>query len=188
MQIDSWFHEEVRTDGIPPIDLYDPNDSRIHWDLIEEIWQTARQTGGGFVNRVERPLKSWLAVHPYRHRYHFSLAVERGREGRAPGYVLFGIGTMHSDAPRLDILELLSTGDGEGSRWLLDAVLQSHRPKNCTTTRWPLAANDPNTQLARDAGFINNWSFDMLVRPLTAELDLSPDVTAAWRYAGIDYI
>jgi GNAT superfamily N-acetyltransferase len=188
MQIDSWFHENGRTGGIPPIDLYDPSDSRVPWDLIEKIWQTARHAGGGFVDRTERPLRSWLEVHPYRHRYEFNLAIERGRQGRQPGYVLYGIGTMHSESARLDILELLSTGDIESTRRLLDAVLQSHRPKNCTVTRWPLAANDPAAQIARDVGFINKWSFDMLVRPLTAELDLSPEVTAGWRYAGIDYI
>jgi GNAT superfamily N-acetyltransferase len=188
MRIDSWFFEQSRGDGIPPIDLYDPAEGRVPWDLIEEIWQTARQTGGGFVDRTERPLRSWLEVHPYRHRYQFTLAVERGRQGRPPGYALFGIGTMHSESPRLDILELLSTGDPDSTRWLLDAVLQTPRPKNCTTTRWPLATHDPNTQLARDAGFINKWSFDMLVRPLIADFDLSPEATAAWRYASIDYI
>jgi hypothetical protein len=35
---------------------------------------------------------------------------------------------------------------------------------------------------------VNKWGFDMLVRPLTNEFDLSPEITVDWHYAGVDYI
>jgi GNAT superfamily N-acetyltransferase len=187
MHVDSWFCEpqdSARAESA--VDVFDVADERTPWELVESIWRAARESGGGFVDRGERPLKRWLAVHPYRHRYTFTLVVER--RGRASAYALCGVGSMHSDSPRLDILELCSTVDADGTARLLDGVLQHARSINCTATRWPLAVHDPNVQVAREAGFVNKWGFDMLVRPLTDEVDLNPQVTSTWRYAGVDYI
>lgn len=188
MRVDSWFFEQEHSGGPATVDIYDPADARLPWELIDDIWRSARNTGGGFVDRAARPLASWLAVHPYRRRYKFSLMVQRNQAGLAAAYALCGVGSMHSDSPRLDILESCSSGGADDTARLLDGVLRCARDMNCTATRWPLAAHDPNRQIAQNAGFLNKWGFDMLVRPLTDSFNLAPEITADWRYAGVDYI
>jgi GNAT superfamily N-acetyltransferase len=185
MHVDSWFYEREHSGATSNLEVYHPQDARLPWELIEQIWQSARRTGGGFVDRAARPLAPWLAVHPYRHRYDFAVLVDRS----ATGYALCGVGSMHSDSPRLDILDLCcsSAGTQEISQ-VLDGVLCCAREMNCTATRWPLAAHDPNVKRAQNAGFTNKWGFDMLVRPLSDESSLTPEITADWRYAGVDYI
>src|SRR4051812_5776320 len=64
MHVDSWFYEREHSAGRSNAEVYDPQDARLPWDLIEEIWQSVRKTGGGFVDRAQRPLGPWLAVHP----------------------------------------------------------------------------------------------------------------------------
>jgi hypothetical protein len=186
MHIDSWFYERDSSGGgnILTFEIFDPADPGVPWDLIEQIWQITGRSGGGFVDRAQRPLAAWLAVHPYRRRYKFTLLLDRA----APGYALCGVGSMHSSSPRLDILELCSTGDANATALLLDGVLKCARNMNRASTRWPLAAQDPHVHLAQNAGFARKWGFDMLVHPLAGEFDFSPEPTADWRYAGVDYI
>jgi GNAT superfamily N-acetyltransferase len=184
MHVDSWFCEREHSGSASTAEVFDAADERVPWRLIEQIWQSAHETGGGFVDRAQRPLATWLSVHPYRLRYKFTFVVDR----TASGYALCGIGSMHSDSPRLDLLELCSSGGPDDTSRLLDGVLRCAVDMNCPTTRWPLASQDPNVQLAENGGFVNKWGFDMLARPMSSEIDLRPDLTAAWRYAGVDYI
>jgi GNAT superfamily N-acetyltransferase len=196
MHIDSWFYQATPEDRIPALHLFSPDDPSVPWDLIEDIWRNSRQTAGGFVDQSQRSLRSWLPIHPYRERYSFTIAIERGCPGRPPGYALLGMGHMHSQTKRCDILELLSTGGREDYRSLLDILISHAFKLGCKSTRWPLAELDPNTQLAHDLGFEKKWGFDMLIRPLDSSVRLHPfDKLRAgssslknWRYAPIDYI
>jgi GNAT superfamily N-acetyltransferase len=182
-RIASWFcdHSVAPKDSVPTTP-YAPTDPAVPWSVLADIWRTARQGHAGFVERAGRPLQTWLAVHPYRHRYRFELLI---RTDAPAGYVLLGVGRMHSPVERLDILELVTTGSPADAARLLGAV-QHHaagRP-----IRWPLAVGDPMTEIARGAGFESRWSFDLLIRPLDPALALPPAVTESWIYAGIDYI
>jgi len=196
MHIDSWFYDGAPEDKFPALDLFNPTDAGVPWDLVDEIWRQARRCGGGFVDQSQRPLRSWLSVHPYRERYDFTLAIERGRRGHPPAYALLGMGHMHSESKRCDILELLSTGGPDDYRLMLDILISNAFKRGCNSTRWPLAEHDPNAQLAQDLGFEKKWGFDMLIRPIDSSFILHPfDKLRAgssslknWRYAPIDYI
>ena len=188
MHIDSWFYEGTPEYRIPALHLFSPDEGRVPWDLIDEIWRDGRSAGGGFVDQSQRWLRSWLPIHPYRERYKFTIAVERGGQGRAAGYALLGMGTMHSDAKRCDILELISTGNAESRRALLDILIPFAFQRGCKSTRWPLAAHDPNTHVAESLGFQKKWGFDMLIRPTNSSFILHPSSLENWRYAPIDYI
>jgi GNAT superfamily N-acetyltransferase len=164
VHVDSWFYEDAPEDRVSGLHLFSPDDAGVPWDLIDDIWRDARRSGGGFVDQAQRTLRSWLPVHPYRERYSFTIAVERGCPGRPPGYALLGMGHMHSETKRCDILELLSTGGHEDCRSLLDMLIPYAFGCGCKSTRWPLADTDSNTQIARDFGFERRWGFDMLIR------------------------
>jgi GNAT superfamily N-acetyltransferase len=182
-RIVSWFCDHPGAPKDPlPISSYGPTDPAVPWTLLADIWRAAREGQAGFVERTARPLREWLAVHPYRHRYRFELLHHAAPPA---GYVLLGVGRMHSPVERLDILELVTSGSPADAARLLGAV-QHHaggRP-----IRWPLAAGDPMTDIARAADFENRWSFDVLIRPLDHSLKLPPAVIESWIYAGIDYI
>lgn len=181
-RIESWFLDHpAPTADASPVTVHALPEAA-PWSLLAAIWQAARNGQAGFVERTGRPLHSWLAVHPYRHRYRFELLMHSAPPA---GYVLLGVGRMHSPVERLDILELVTTAPLADTARLLGAV-QRHaagRP-----IRWPLASRDPMTEIARGAGLNNRWSFDFLIRPLDAALALPPASTKSWIYAGIDYI
>jgi GNAT superfamily N-acetyltransferase len=181
-RIESWFLDHpTPAANAPPVTVYAPVDAA-PWSLLSDLWRTARKGQAGFAERTARPLAAWLAVHPYRHRYRFELLV---RSAPPAGYVLLGVGRMHSPVERLDVLELVTTGSPADAARLLAAV-QHHaagRP-----IRWPLASGDPMSDIARAAGLESRWSFDLLIRPLDRSLVLPPAATESWIYAGIDYI
>lgn len=185
IHIDSWFHEKPTQARTAGIDLLVPHDTRVPWDLLDEIWRAARQQGGGFVDQSQRTLRDWLNVHPYRKRYTFALAIERGRRGQAPGYAILGVGEMHSQARRCDILDIVSKGGTEEVQRLLDEILPLAGKLGCESTRWPLAEHDPNVAVASAIGFEKRWGFDMLVRQIDQSIQVDPQ---HWRYAAIDYI
>jgi len=177
MHIDSWFFEGQTTVVETQIDLFFPGDIRIPWPTLPEIWNHARQRASGFVDQTHRPLQSWLPVHPYRHRYEFRIAM---LDDRSDCYAVLGIGQMHSEAKRCDILDFIPSDDQSISHKLLQQILQAVEKLGCKSTRWPLAETDPNTALAQQAGFQKKWGFEMLVRPAAT--------FAFDSYAGIDYI
>jgi GNAT superfamily N-acetyltransferase len=190
MHIDSWFHETALEFKVPELDLLVPNDERLPWALLADIWRESRQTTAGFVDQSQRPLQTWLAIHPYRHRYNFILAIEPGRQNRPRGYALLGTGDMHSESKRCDILDVVSTGGDADVRYLLNQLLPLATKLGCQSTRWPLADTDPNIQSATDLGFEKRWGFDMLIRPVSSpdsSFILHPS-SPGWRYVPIDYI
>jgi hypothetical protein len=149
---------------------------------VEALWRARRgERAGGFLNRRERPLSQWLPVHPYRSRYRYYLLV------RPAGYVLVGVGKLHSVTDRVDVLELVSDGapGGAEERELLLGVVAAAREAGWQPVRWALAATDPAVTIVRDLGFRHGFSFDFMVKPLAP---LPPTDTAAWRYSAIDYI
>jgi GNAT superfamily N-acetyltransferase len=183
VRIDSWFLDHPTPPADPlPIRTCLPTDPDVPWELLASIWRVAREGQAGFVDRGHRPLHNWIGVHPYRRRYRFELLIQ---SAPPTGYVLLGIGRMHSPVERLDILELLTTGRPADAAGLLGAVRHhaAGRP-----IRWPLASRDPMTEVVRAAGFECRWSFDLLVRPLDPSLGLPAAATEPWAYAGIDYI
>jgi GNAT superfamily N-acetyltransferase len=182
-RIDSWFCDHpVEPKGSFPVARHNADDPAVPWPLLADIWRSVREGHAGFVDRADRPLREWLGVHPYRRRYGFELLINHVPPA---GYVLLGVGRMHSPVERLDILELVTTGSPADAARLLGAV-QHHaagRP-----IRWPLAAGDPMTEIARAARFESRRSFDLLLRPLDPALTLPAAITESWIYAGIDYI
>lgn len=187
MQIDSWFYETSPEFKMPEVDLFVPTDARLPWDELAETWPKARKNNSGIIDQAERDLKTWLSIHPYRQKYDFMIAVERSRLGLPAGYAVLGTGNMHSETKRCDILDLVSTGGSNDIRRLIDQFAPFMFKSGCTSIRWPLAQNDPNTQIAQSLGFNKKWSFDMLVRPLPhSSLLVKPAAFAS--FASIDYI
>jgi hypothetical protein len=187
MQIDSWFYEIAPEFKMPAVDLFVPTDARLPWDELEETWRGARANSSGVVDQRERSLRNWLKVHPYRQKYDFMFAVERSRLGLPPGYALLGTGTMHSEAKRCDILDLVSLGGAADVERLVKEVTPFVFKAGCTAIRWPLARTDPRREIAEALGFNNKWSFDMLVRPL-AHSSFNPQPSSFASFASIDYI
>jgi len=185
VHIDSWFCDGRGDSADDRVEFFEVADARLPWNWLDDVWRAARRPGGGLVDRTRRPLREWLAVHPYRARYRFGVAVDRG----GAGYALYGVGSMHSRGERIDVLEVVSAGAGPqtGER-LVGALLYCSKRCGASPVRWPLAAGDPDVATATALGFDKRWGFDMLVRPLDAELDLGGGVLAGWRYAGVDYI
>jgi GNAT superfamily N-acetyltransferase len=187
MRINSWFYEASPEFKMPEVDLFVPTDARLPWDELAEIWQNARQNSSGIVDQTQRDLKTWLSIHPYRKKYDFMIAVERSRLGFPAGYALLGTGTMHSESKRCDILDLVSRGGPKDVSRLVEQFIPFMFKSGCTSIRWPLTQNDPNTQIAQALGFIKKWSFDMLVRPLPHSSVLAQPAAFA-SFASIDYI
>lgn len=187
MQIDSWFFEGKPEWKMPEVDLFVPTDSRVPWEFLAETWRKAQQTASGVVDQTQRNLRDWLAIHPYRARYNFKIAAERGRQGRAPGYAILGTGNMHSERKRCDILDLISTGGPGDVRHMLDQIIPFEIKIGSAAIRWPLAQTDSHAEIAQAIGFQRKWSFDMLIRPLPhSSFNLLPSSFAS--YASIDYI
>ncbi len=171
MHIDSWFCDEPegKSAGV------EFSSAREGLDGLEASWRRWADESAGLIDRGSRPLSRWLAVHPYRGRYDFVLA----RAGEA--YALLGVGTMHSDTQRVDILELVAGPGGEGV--LLGAIKGWAAGSSLRPIRWPLAEDDPMEAAAAAHEFEPRWGFDYLVKPLGGLV--LPD--GQWRYAGIDY-
>jgi GNAT superfamily N-acetyltransferase len=183
VQIVSWMCEQ-------PASIADERAPQI-WRAADAPWdeiETARSEGLiGAVERKSQPLRAWLAVHPYRQKYAFHVVSDGGG-----AFALLGVGTMHSQTLRAEVLEFIAK-DAESARSLLGAVAAAAVRENWKPIRFPLAINDPNAGVAQSLGFTSGWTFDMLVRPLDPDVTLTGSVQGnvrfeEWRYAGIDYI
>ncbi len=109
MHIESWFLEDpgYSADG-SLIQVFELGDEGIDWSAMARLWHAAYVTTyGGFVDRQTRPLQKWLSVHPYRKRYEFKVLCSHDQGGTLQAYALVGIGTMHSETTRVDILEVV---------------------------------------------------------------------------------
>jgi GNAT superfamily N-acetyltransferase len=140
--------------------------------------------------RIHRLLKFWLQVHPYRSRYSFHMVMQ-STGSKLKRYALLGVGNMHSETTRVDVLEFCHCdGTPESSRELIQCIQACAARNDWKPVRWPLAQSDPLTDIAAAAGFQRQWGFDMLARPLTpsaAELLKVVASTQRWRYAAVDY-
>jgi GNAT superfamily N-acetyltransferase len=165
MHVESWFcHEPVVSDDT--VRIWQVNDPSVRWDVFD----IARPPG-----RIIRETQPWLKVHPYRRQYSFWIVSnERGSAA------LLGVGTMHSETIRADVLTFVASDESE-MRSLLRAVVSAAAMKGWRPVRLPLAVGDPLVEIARSIGMKPGWAFDMLVK------NFSPLDTTGWRYAGIDY-
>lgn len=182
-------------------EVLDPAHSGVDWAGIERLWQSAyAEQGGGFVCRLGRPRRDWLGVHPYRGSYSYRILQLRDRR-ELEAYAILGVGRLHSDTVRVEIMEHAVAGvlpevscivdSSEGLlprlvRAVSDfAVRHDYRP-----VRWAMAAGDPAVNLAASMGFVRDWVFDLLLRPLySCEITL-PDArerSRQWRYHSLDY-
>ena len=130
------------------------------------------------VDQRERPLESWIAVHPYRNRYTFDV-IPLGERG----YAVIGIGALHSDAARLDVLDLVAA-NAMDARALLDLCVAYARAREIVTVRVALAEADPHARIAAGLGMTAGWNFDLLIRPIDPALSFD---ASGWRYATIDF-
>jgi GNAT superfamily N-acetyltransferase len=190
MHIDSWFLNDPKADDA----LLPPPEYRMREPIVDAsgpldaLWRKARgDRFAGFVDRTRRPLAPWLAVHPYRSRYDFRLATLPNKAGDLAGYALLGVGRLHSDTIRADILELIA--DSPLSRAdTVRAVLAAAAANGWQPVRWPIAASDgESVELASQLGFEKRWGFDLLAKPLNG-FSLDGLDFSRWRYASVDYI
>ncbi len=190
MHITSWFHDAPTDDPGISIQVSSVAELRGEWAQIESLRAAVDGQAGGLVSRQDRSLRDWLAVHPYRGRYEFQVVLLRDR-AELEGYALLGVGRLHSETTRADILELVvrdNSADPAGR--LLRHVTALAARRSWRPVRCPLSDTDPLAQaIARHGGFARRWPFDMLLRPLdsrgAAVLDAGP--ARNWRYAGVDY-
>jgi GNAT superfamily N-acetyltransferase len=172
MKIHSWFCDHPISDGRPPR-LWFASDPSPPLSALENLKPPGR---------VERELKSWLAIHPYRNRYRFYIVADD-----AGAAALLGVGTMHSQTERADVLDWIAP-DADGYSNLLAAICNVAAMKDWRPVRIALAAADPLTELVKSLGWESRWTFDMLARPISTELSLASIQLPQWNYAGIDYI
>ncbi|MEM7808585.1 MAG: hypothetical protein AAF561_10770 [Planctomycetota bacterium] len=137
----------------------------------------ARSTPGRV---TDRPLVDWLRVHPYRGRYRFRAAVS------GDTVALVGIGKLHSDTERLELLAWQApTLDSLSS--LVRSIVGNAAEHGIRPVRWPLATSDRAAGVARSLGMRVHWQFDLLARRLADEAPSLPAPSDV-RYAGVDYI
>jgi GNAT superfamily N-acetyltransferase len=176
MSIDSWICDDpAKIASSDVLRIFDVNDPNIPWQKLREL----RRTCPGMVDRTMRDLQNWLAVHPYRQRYRFHIIHDDSL-----GYGVLGVGTMHSETIRADVLEFAS----DSPEKMLRAIAAVAAKNGWRPLRFPLAKGDPNVDVVRSLGFAAGWPFDMLARPLGTNNTFSNRPGEAWRYAGIDYI
>ena len=113
MRVRSWFldrpYPETRDLRVR---VTEATEHAVDWNEVRALWRrTNAGTGGGFVDRDWRCLESWLPAHPYRHRYTFRIARLFDRGGTLTAYALLGIGTLHSETVRVDVLECAVADD-----------------------------------------------------------------------------
>ena len=178
MHITSWFCDEPsRIAGGQKSIISGIGDADIPWQKLESLRSSS------LVDPQTRPLRKWLSVHPYRQRYDF-----RVLSLPSVGHVLLGIGSMHSQTVRADILQSFCESDSTSAvTELLGACATVAVENDWRPIRLPLAACDPWSATVKSMGFRAGWPFDILARPLCGQINPSPSLSAEWRYAGIDY-
>jgi GNAT superfamily N-acetyltransferase len=164
IRIISWFCDEpLKTAGsVLPV-TWMTCDSSLPWIEVEEAWAHHRGANSpGRVDRSSRSLQRWLAVHPYRHRYSFRLVADSNG-----GFALLGVGAMHSETIRADVLELMPSHDDPSVvESLLRAIAARAAHEGWHPIRLPLSEDDRRAMSATSLGFSASRSFDMLIRPI----------------------
>ena len=164
--------------------MWEFGDPSIPWREIEQAWtHHPAAHSGGRVDRNSRGLQNWLAIHPYRRRYSFRILADS-----LGSFALLGVGALHSETIRADVLELMPCdADRATTESLLRAIAARADHDGWRPIRLPLSTNDFYVPIARALGFHAGRSFDMLFRPL-GETRVTRDSIASWCYAGVDYI
>lgn len=180
MQIETWAFDKPAMIAGGEIESWRAGAAAAPWREIEAAW--AAQCRAGVVDRASRSLRDWLAVHPYRNRYDFQVI----RDQR-DGFALLGIGTMHSDRPRTDVLELMPLDETHAASESILRAAAVFAAQHEQALRVPVATGDPLHLMAAALGARPVWSFDLLARPLS-NASLKAKQTACWRYAGVDFI
>jgi len=180
MTIVSWTTEisETKIDSplipSPPPEGETPGATR-EGTRVAHAWRRAR-TDGCFVDQSQRALHKWLDVHPYRLRYRFEII------GNDDAYALLGIGALHSNSNRADVLDFVA--DETSAENLLDRCIVRARELGASPLRWAMVERDPNVRLARSRGMSPGWTFDLLIHETTPGLHVD---ASNWRYASIDF-
>ncbi len=125
IQIYAWFCDEPGTivgDDLPR--TWKVGEASIPWNEVERAWtHHPVSQSAGRVDRTSRGLKDWLTVHPYRHRYSFRILAD------APGnFALLGVGALHSDTIRADVLELMPSDAHPSTIESLLRAIAARRP------------------------------------------------------------
>jgi GNAT superfamily N-acetyltransferase len=170
MHIKYWTSKEPIVSG-GGVEIWAADSSSAPWEKFD----VARSPG-----RTIRGLRKWLDVHPYRKRYQFWIL--RDELGTV---ALLGTGKLHSEIVRADVMDFVVSESGTMES-LLRAVNSAAVEKEWPIVRVPMAGNDPGVAAARLLGFEVGWTFDMLGKSLSPEIDLSR--LSGWRYAGIEFI
>jgi GNAT superfamily N-acetyltransferase len=158
-----------------PLTLTLSPDYRGEGTRLAQAW-TRTRNNGCYVDQSQRPLLKWLDVHPYRSRYRFEIV-----ESEA-GYAVVGIGALHSETPRADLLDFVA--DESGAEALLDLCIARASELRASPLRWALSKHDPLTTLAKNRGMVAGWKFDLLIQEMVPGLHVD---TSSWRYASIDF-
>lgn len=164
--------------------LDDP--AAVAFDSTSRAEAAAFTGSGGFLpGEVRRDLAGWLRVHPYSQRYRFE-RVETGagggegeREGgREGGEAVLGIGRLHSETERAEVLWW--RGDLEG---VLVAAAKLCRERGYRPLRVALAGGAGRREVVLSR-FEVRWRFDWLGKAVGP--GGVPD-TAGWRYSSVDF-
>ena len=184
-RLDIWTRAAVVTPSPSTLRLESWTDPAVPLATIEALRQRRSATGCGlYIPREDRPLASWLPVHPYASARRFEIAWSE----RPFGYILLG----RSDTGQLDLLEIEQEETiGDSLEALLGALLSSIARREGTQLRCMLAGSDKEAAAALQAvGFERSTSMDLLIKPLAQALALEiPDGDRAkWRHHAIDYV
>jgi GNAT superfamily N-acetyltransferase len=172
MHIAYWTSRNL-LDRASNVELWPADSDSVPWDDFD----AARSPG-----RVIRGLRHWLSIHPYRKQYQFWIIRDESNS-----VALLGAGTLHSKQMRADILDFVISDSGKMES-LLRAVSSIAVRKSWPIVRVPMAEHDPGIPVVRALGFEVGWTFDMLGKSLSSEIDLSAAHFSAWRYAGVEFI
>ena len=179
--IESWFLDPQPVDASPAL-VWRPEEARVPELELHELWTRCHERAHGFVERDDRPLFAWLTVHPYRDRYDFEV-LTLGEGSNVRGYALLGVGVLHSDTTRIDILDF-AFADEPVLVELIAAVEAHGAKRGYRPVRWPIAQGDTLCRhVAESRGYENRWSFDFLTHGVEEGAPTGPS-----RYFGLDYI
>lgn len=195
-RIDSWLGAPQGFAAVPEMEIapFDPAQPDGHaLEALDRFRTMVFAAGsGGHIDRSCRPLGAWLAAHPYVGRYRFWLAWLGPIESPSATAVC-GVGRLHSESDRLEILELCAADwDVECAEVLVRGLIGEAARQGWEPIRWAIAESDPLASIAEDVGLVSQWSFEMLVRPIRASVSVSSLRAAAqetpWRFQALDYI
>lgn len=194
VHLTSWFvHDPIARAAGTAAQRLDvaPADEHPAIDEVAALRAQAFASGGGFVRR-DRPLDELLAVHAYRHRYRFLVGTLAADDGSLRAHCVLGVGKLHSEHDRLDVLEFArhAPDDDESVRLVADDLTALAAAQRWEPVRWALAEGDPAAAEVRTLGWEPGWDFDHLVRPLHGAPSV-PELRAlasSWRYQTLDYL